>query len=173
MINFFYPKKDKSPQWEVKGNPKDFTLDSSSSISLLFDAQNEESLLLVNDFIKAIRDKKYYINVLSEGYNESLVLCRNMRFSQYTNSDFSILGHPKSPFLDDFINHKSDIFVDISLNKRKNTIRIRKSAHATLKIGINIQEDTFDFCFTIVKNDSPSNVKAFETMLEYLGKINK
>ncbi|MDD4819513.1 MAG: hypothetical protein PHD21_01595 [Flavobacteriales bacterium] len=175
MINFFSSKvyKNKTYEWENKGCPKNFILDNCSSLSVIFDASNVDSVILFNYFIDFIKEKKYSISCICEESNYNISLCKNMDLIQYTKKDFSILNVPKNKDIIDFTERKKDIFIDLSLNSKKNTIRIRKSAHATLKIGVNIQEDTFDFCFNIIQKDEKIPKSVFEQIWNLLGKINK
>ena len=89
-----------------------------------------------------------------------------------TSKDFSLFGRIKEGAASAFIQKPFDILIDMSLSGGSKAGKIDQGSKAGFKIGINKDEDLFDFMFSM-PSDGPENPEAFANLLECLGKINR
>lgn len=160
------------PESPAKGESAPEGLSAIRSAGILFDAQNEHSRDLLKGFLRAVKPFNIPLAILGLDKPKSTLPPLEIPYIPCTSKDFSLFGRIKDGAASAFIQKPFDILIDMSLSGGSKAGKIDQGSKAGFKIGINKDEDLFDFMFSM-PSDGPENPEAFANLLECLGKINR
>lgn len=140
------------------------------SAGILFDAQDEHSRALLKGFLRAVKPFNIPLAILGLDKQKSALPPLEIPYIPCTSKDFSLFGRIKEGPASAFVQKPFDILIDMSLSGGSKAGKIDKGSAAGFKIGINKEDDLFDFMFSMPA-DGAENPGAFASLLECLGKI--
>ena len=146
---------------------------TARSVGLLFDATDHENYETARSFTKFLSEKK--IRIFGLGFADSKEV---MNFYQYytgfhffTIKDSNWQGIPSNHNINDFINEKIDILIDLHLSENFQLDYINAMSKASFKIGPYTPDSSkYDFMIDIKAN--PTADFLCEQIKHYLSIIN-
>lgn len=138
-----------------------FNIKDAQSIGMVFDAAKPETMEEVKHLINSLRNQKKQVHAIG------IYDFKHPNTYQYIKTEIDIIGRaelksgfiPVPPFVQTFINHPWDIFIEINPEMHKAVRYIAASSKAKCKVGIDIPEnkEVFDILVTISPDSGVAN----------------
>lgn len=158
----------------VDRNVHSVHLYSAKKVAVIFQPAGQEEFEKVQQFIKSLKDKGIYITAVGfirEKKIPNIFLLRK-GYDFFCYDDLNWYCKPTAPFIENFINEKFDILIDLSLERNLPVDYLIYLSKAGFKAGKHFGNgEPFDLTIDVSKNNNISYL--VEQLQYYLSLINK
>jgi hypothetical protein len=179
IISNFYLKLELQ-DFAKEQKPNKFNIKNVETVGILFDATKAEDLELVKKYVNALRDNRKKLKVI--GFFDTKEI-HNMTYSKLeydfiSHKELNLLGKPTDAFIENFMEDKLDLLIDLNINDHFPLRYIAALSKATFKVGKFSEKDKaiYDLMIDIdnIEGDKAQPLKYFLKQVDtYLAMINK
>lgn len=148
---------------------KTTNLQNAATIGIIYNASNEEICNKIKAFVKILRDDKKKVKALgyvngkiSEAHHLS-----KLEFDFFSPADLNWYGHQNSPVINNFINEKFDILLDLNFDNCKPTYYIAALSQSTFKVGKLSSQNKLSHDFLIDIGQSNNGIDFFIKQVQH------
>ena len=163
---------------EQKANK--FSLNNVETVGILFDATQSEDLELVKKYVLFLKDNRKKVKVI--GFFDTKEI-HNMTYSKLeydfiSHKELNLLGKPTDAFIENFMQDKLDLLIDLNINNHFPLRYIAALSKATFKVGKFSEKDKGIYDLMInIENKEGNDAQPLKYFLKqvdtYLAMINK
>jgi len=151
-----------------------YNFDTAKTCGIIFNASSQETYDKAKQFIDFLKTKE--INVVAIGFVDSKEVKdfyrETIHFKFFSRKNINWYGKPKNENVDDFINKKFDLLIDLSLANDFPLEYIAAMSMAKFKVGrFTSEQGDYDFMIDINKNKTHDFL--IEQIRHYLENLNK
>ncbi len=145
----------------VKRNVKAINIKNAERIGILYDATNENTCNTVKNWVRIFKENKKKIKGL--GFINAKTFqahhLAKLDFDFFSSADLNWYNHSKNPVVNNFINEKFDILIDLNFENNKPAYYIAGLSQASFKVGKLSPQNKLihDLFIDINQNDSMDN----------------
>ncbi|MEI7596532.1 MAG: hypothetical protein WCK02_12345 [Bacteroidota bacterium] len=150
-------------------------MDDAQSIGIIYDALDQESFDIINNFIEVLKRSGKYVQVLgfvpAKRFEQDYFLKLDIHLFKY--SDLNWYYKPSKQCIDDFVARDFDVLLNLSLRDEFPTQYISAISKSKLKVGKDSVDNQkiLDMLITV---DAEIGLKDFiRTIRHYLSMINR
>jgi hypothetical protein len=151
-----------------------YNFDTAKTCGIIFNASSQETYDKAKQFIDFLKTKN--INVVAIGFVDSKEVKdfyrETIHFKFFSRKNINWYGKPKNENVDDFINKKFDLLIDLSLENDFPLEYIAAMSMAKFKVG-RFTSDQGDYDFMIDINKNKTHDFLIEQIRHYLENLNK
>ena len=151
-----------------------YNFDTAKTCGIVFNASSQETYDKAKQFIDFLKTKD--INVIAIGFVDSKEVKEFYRetihFKFFSRKNINWYGKPKNENVDDFINNKFDLLIDLSLANDFPLEYIAAMSLGKFKVGrFTSKEGDYDFMIDVSKNQTHDFL--IEQIRHYIENLNK
>ena len=151
-----------------KRNVKAINLKNAVTIGILYDASNENTYNTVKHWVKVFRENKKKVKGL--GYINTQTFqahhLAKLEFDFFSSADLNWYNHSKSSIINNFINEKFDILIDLNFDNNKPTYYIAGLSQSPFKVGRRSQQNN-RILDLFIEIDQNKDLDYFMTQAQY------
>jgi hypothetical protein len=171
IADFIFRRKFKALKRKVIA----INLQNARSIGIIYDATHEINFNKVKGWVKALKDQKKKVKAM--GFINSKTLqayhLAKLEFDFFSEADLNWYSHSKSSIIDNFINTKFDILIDLNFDNCRPAYYIAALSQSSFKLGKLSPENKLIHDLLIDINPSANNMDYFISQAQhYLQIIN-
>lgn len=171
-IGNYFLKKDIA---KVNRSRSIMNLDDAKTIGIVFNASEEATYCIVNDFVRFFQDNQKTVKALGfANFNRLPHYCfPKLTFDYFTKRDLNWYYKPGNSRVNDFINQEYDIVIDLCMHECFPLTYIFGLSKAKFKVGRFGEKysDIYDFMLNV--NHKISMESYIKEIIHYLSIINK
>jgi hypothetical protein len=147
------------------------SFDEAGKIGLLYDATDEKDYEMVKSYVKNIRTN-FKKDILAMGYVDKKELPQS-QFAQYgldffTKKDINFKMVPTNPIVQNFINEKFDILINLNSGKCFPLRYISALSHARFRVGRYLRNATDSYDMMVQIKGEPTIKTVIEEIEHFL-----
>ncbi len=127
---------------KLRRNQRMHNFDSARTIGIIFDATQLQNFTHVKEFLNALHDKNLEIYAMGfvdkKEIDDLLVIRKNFNFFSLNDLSWNYL--PTAPFVNEFIDKKLDILIDLSTTSHFALHYVAALSKASFKIGMYVSD---------------------------------
>lgn len=168
--NFLLQKELK----RVKREKRNYSLDSSKTIGILYEYINDDDFKVIEDLIHELQALKKEVKVLAYISEPNLLeyIPQKLSVDFFQNNNLTWYFSPKSTYLSSFVNTNYDILIDLNVNNVLPLKYVSATSKASYKVGI-YQEEMKEILDLLIKPKKKSNLKELIQEILYFLKLLK
>jgi hypothetical protein len=140
---YFWTRNFEREVIKVQRNRGVFSLDTASSIGILFDATDQGTYDKVCEFIKSLQDKNKNVRAIAFIRAKAVpyYCIPKLSFDFFTNKDLNWYYKPIKKYIDEFIDQDFNLCINLDLNDDLPLKYISGLSRANLKVGVYQEKD--------------------------------
>lgn len=139
----------------INRSVKVYNLYTAKSVGIIFNATNLDNYEITKSFQTSLSQRNIKVEALGFVDSKEIVDFYTARkgFSFFCKKNLNWYSKPKNPVVDEFMSHKYDILIDLSLEDHFPIRYILSLTEASFKVGRFVEGDSpYDFMLDISKN---------------------
>ena len=150
--------------------------DQANKIGLLYDATDEKDYEIVKSYVKTVRST-YKKDILAMGFVDKKTL-PTAQFAQYgldffTRKDLNFKMIPVNPIVQNFINEKFDILINLNSGKCFPLQYIAAMSHARFRVGRYVRTATDSYDMMVQIKGEPAIKVVIDEIEHFLKQLKK
>lgn len=159
---------------KLKREVKIFNLEQAKSIGVVYNASSENDFNRAASLIRHLQSQRKMVKSIGIAPFKLMphYLPTKLSYDYITSNELNWYGKPMGKFIDDFVDYKFDVLIDLNLSGNDSLRYITTLSKAKFKIGLYNEEhkDIYDF---MLEGIEPGKVSLFiKELLHYLELFN-
>jgi len=162
---------------QVERKKQFHNFESAKTINLIVDAREERDFEIIHEFVKWLKTNQKKVLVLAfikKDKNTDIAFDEN-EIIYFTKKDINWYGKPYNKFVDEFIQNKPDILINLSISNVFSFDYVLANSKANFKISPRYKTNFADFMVDINEKPTLQNyilqVKYFLNMIKLENKL--